>query len=204
VHHPSEGFDYPGCVSHARTGGPKNERFVAVANVADMLGLVFVDGGFGISEPDALADLLDVRRFACEEGPTRSGVPTFPVVPDYIHGIFLRLQCDRVHKELPADLVTEQLLDFRQVGRDHRADFVALRVKEVEADDLVLDQVIVEADFIALVRDQGDIRQMEFLDSPASERLGLFHAARSLGSCPGSRDAPSHGRDCGQAEQVPS
>jgi len=193
MHHPGEGFGYPRRMSYARASGPKHERLVAVTDVTNMLGLVLGDGGFRVRESDALANLFDVAGVASEETPAGTGVPRIAVGSDCVEVIFFRLQRDRVHEDIPADLIAENLLYFRQIGRDQRTDFVALSVEEIEGDDLALDQVIVEIDLFALMRDQGDVRKILLLNSNASFLRSIIsdtaRAARSARA--GSGDSSS-------------
>src|ERR1700733_11590968 len=126
-------------MSYARACGPEHKGLVAVANVADVLGLILVDGGLRVRESDTLANLFNIAGLASEEGPAGTGVPRIAVGSNRIEVVFFRLKRDRVHEDIPADLIAENLLHFRQIGRDQRADFIALGVEEVDRDDLAFD-----------------------------------------------------------------
>src|SRR5712692_11111244 len=97
-----------------------------------MLGLVLVNGRFWISKANALAEFFDVVGFARQKSPARPGAERLPVMLDYVHGILFGLQSERVHENIPANLISQQLLDLRQIGNHRGTNLVALGKEEVE------------------------------------------------------------------------
>src|SRR4029077_20268958 len=81
--------------------------------------------------------------------------------------IALRVDRDRVHEQVTADALFEQILHPHEIGRDKRAGKLAARVHHVDRDELVLDEVVVEAHALALVCDQGNIGEMVVPDQRA-------------------------------------
>ena len=71
-------------------------------------------------------------------------------------------------KIFAAHLLAQQLLHLDQIGHHQRTNLVALGIKEVQGDDLVLDQVIVEAYLFALMGYQWNVGQVHSLDAPAA------------------------------------
>jgi len=108
--------------------------------------------------------------------------------------------------DFTANLIAEQLLHPGQIGGNQRANFVAMGEEEVECYHLVLHQVIVEKHPLALMGDQGNVRQVLLLDAPS----GLFRQTQLRGSkrsfAAGNITENSHRRrrGCRIAKELPS
>src|SRR5579864_9773009 len=166
-HTPDNAFGEELSTGHPRTRRPKHERFVSEANVSYMLSFVRVNSRIRIGKADAITNLFHVRRLAGQESPARLGLVHLVVVLEHVYGVLFRFQRDRVHEKVLVEISSEQLLQLGQIGHDQGTDFVTLGIKEVQRNDLALDQVIIEPHLLALLGDQGDIGQMQFLYPPA-------------------------------------
>src|SRR5262249_5712253 len=91
MNHPLQRFRHKFGMGHPRTSRPIHQRLIAVANVADVLGFVFVNGRIRINEPDRPAQPLDVGRLGCQERPSRPGAELVAVLPDHLHVVLFRL-----------------------------------------------------------------------------------------------------------------
>src|SRR5262249_21981753 len=60
MNYPLQRFRHKFGVSHPRTSGPVHQRLIAVAHIADVLGLVLVNDRIRITEPDRSAQLFYV------------------------------------------------------------------------------------------------------------------------------------------------
>src|SRR5713226_3228875 len=107
--------------------------------------------GSGLVKPQLAAEQLQIGGLSREESPSRPDAVHLPVMLDHVHGVLVRLQRERIHKHLPADLVTEQLLHFDHVGGDNRTNLLTPGKKEVDGNDLALDQVIVKPHFFIVL-----------------------------------------------------
>src|SRR4029079_8894200 len=122
--------------------------------------------------------------------------------------VLLGLDGDRVEVDLLSRAFGEELPRLHQVGGDPRADALAVGVHQVEHDDLVLQEVLVEADLLALVRGQHDVGEgapPHYL--PARHRgrepLGC-RFVRWRGGVRARRQGPGQGQDGRGGQQLSS
>src|SRR5712691_9637986 len=109
------------------------------------------------SQPELLADELDVLVLAGEEQPTRPGVELRCVRLEHLGRVVLRIDADRIEEDVLADAVAEDPLHLRELRRLERAAGAAVRVDEVDDDCLVLEQVVVETNNLSVLRGQGNV-----------------------------------------------
>src|SRR6185503_3966374 len=72
---------------------------------------------------------------------------------------------DRVHENVAADPVPEDLLNLNEVCGDSGTNPLALRIHKIDDHDLVLDQIIVESDLLAFVSSQFEVWKVTSLRS---------------------------------------
>src|SRR5262245_31088634 len=133
---------------------------VADADGAGMGRLVAVDDRIRIVEAEPVADEPEVGRLSGEEEPARLHAVHRRVDLEVLRAVLLGLQRDRVHEHIPPYARAEELLHADQVVGHGGADAVALGIHHVDQDDLATDQVVVEADPLALVGGQYRVREV--------------------------------------------
>src|SRR5215467_12403762 len=115
-------------MSHPGASPPQHQGFVAVANVPYVLGLVLVDGWLWISKAEALPQEFDVSRLTGQKVPAfRLRVELLHELLEYGRSVLFRFEGDRIHEDVAAHMISQELLHLDQIGGDQRADFVAIR-----------------------------------------------------------------------------
>src|SRR2546427_1512986 len=123
---------------------------------------------------DASASLCaNVRcRRMCRSGTSSQGRRRTPARSEHHRRVLIGRERDGVEEDVPADPIAEELLDLDEVrGGDGARAIGAGRVHEIDDDLAAFDQVLVEADRLAVVGDQGHVREMVAL-----EPLSRIHA----------------------------
>ena len=111
-------------------------------------------------DPELALDQREVLRPPGEEGPAGPDVEGPHIFLERRRRVVLRIERDRVEMHVAPHPRPDQLLHPAQGGGVERADVGAFGVDEVDRDDLALDHVIVEADLLAVLRDQVDVREI--------------------------------------------
>ena len=159
-------------IGHALSGTPDHQRLRAVADHSDVVGLVRVFDGVGVGKAERFAQTFDVVGCAGQERPARADVVRPRVACEHHRRVLIGRERDGVEEDVPADPIAEELLDLDEVrGGDGARAIGAGRVHEIDDDLAVFDQVLVEADRLAVVGDQGHVREMVAL-----EPLSRIHA----------------------------
>ncbi|MCY1438452.1 hypothetical protein D9M71_546540 [compost metagenome] len=136
-------------------------------------------------QAQAAAQLLDVGGFTGEQRPAGADAELFGVAFEGGGGVVVGVDADGVEEDVLADPVTEDLLYLAQTGGFHRAGVGAAGEDEVDGDHLVLDQVVEEMHFFAVLSEQGDVG--EIAGPPGRGRcfghrsLGLQRPERNAG-----------------------
>src|SRR4051812_12825811 len=125
-----------------------------------MVGAIGVARRIGIDEAEPAPEEIEIPRRARQEGPAGAYRVALGVVAQHLWRVLDGIKRERVHENVAAYPIAEQLLHPQQVRRDRNTDPAASRVHEVEKDDLVLDEVLVQADRLSLVRDEPQVREV--------------------------------------------
>ena len=138
-------------VAHQRVALPLVGCSVAQQNVVAML----AEKPAAFAEP--LADLVDVFRNAGEKQPAGTGAERLGVLLHLVGGVVHRIDADRIEEDVLADAVAKSILQLRHSRRRDRADIPAAREQEADDEDLVLDQVVIEVEDLAVLGDDRDV-----------------------------------------------
>src|SRR5882762_6330004 len=152
-----DAFAHPLGLRHARDSSPKHERLVSVAKGAGVKVLVPVHFLVGPRETQPTPEELDVLRLSGEELPALARPESLDVAAQHLGRIVLRVERDRIHGQIPPDTIAKHLLNAHEVGCSERTGRLAARVHHVDGHELVLDEIVVEADLLAFVSDEYDI-----------------------------------------------
>src|SRR5712691_3123490 len=136
---PGDGFGNPLRMRQSRASGPKTKRFVSIAEVADVLRLVLIEFRVRIGEAKLPPEQFEVVRISGQKCPAGANTARLGILLEHARGIFLRLQRNGVHKDVPANSVPQKLLHAYQIRRDSRADALAPRVSEIDGDNFTVD-----------------------------------------------------------------
>ena len=99
-------------------------------------------------------------------------------------GIFLGTEADRVKENVTTDAAIQHLLNLNQVMSNHRADVLAACEHKLDDYALVLDEIFVEVDLLALLCDQFNIGKV----TPSCRADTNSSAGRGSGCHSGVRD----------------
>src|SRR2546422_8182773 len=113
--HPGDRFGNRLRGGQPRTGAAQLKRLVAVADVADRVSLVPIDGRVGVGESKLAAQQLDITRVAGQEQPPWSCAVQSRVLLECTGRVLLRLDGNRVHEDITAHAGNEQLLNLYEV-----------------------------------------------------------------------------------------
>src|SRR5437879_4000383 len=139
---------------------PPVQGLVAVQHDPDVLRLVFVPGGVGISEAQLATKRFDVIGFPGQEQPARLDPVAFGVIAQHFGCVLFRLEGEGIHENIAPNAIPKSLLHLHQVRRLTRATTLACCVHEIDQQDLALDQIIVEPHSLALVSPQNDVGEV--------------------------------------------
>ena len=67
-------------------------------------------------------------------------------------GVFLGTEADRVKENVTTDAAIQHLLNLNQMMSNHRTDVLAAREHKLDDHALVLDETVVEANLLAVLR----------------------------------------------------
>ena len=106
---------------------------------------------------ELVADEADILDPAGNETPPRSHTECFGMGLEALGRIPLRIDGDRQEENIAPDEVAQCLLSLRQASSDERANILAGRIDETDDDDLLMDQVIVEIQLLAVLIDHRHV-----------------------------------------------
>src|SRR5260370_12075689 len=159
--HPGNLFRNPLGVGQPGAGPPQHEGLVAILHRPNMIRAIFIYFGVGINESELDPKQLKVLVLSGQEKPSRPGMKLFGKALEHGWTVVLRVDRERVHKNIPAHSIAEELLHLHQMRRCQGASIRAARVHEVDGYNLVLEQIVVEVHLLPCVRRQRHVGKMQ-------------------------------------------
>src|SRR5260221_2632071 len=125
-----------------------------------MRGFLSVELRIGLDETKPPAERLNVSRLAGEECPARSYAVGLDIPAQNPGRIGLRIECNRIHKNVPAESWSQDRLHLHQVRGVQRTTAVTGGVHEIEHDHLSAYQVVIKPRLFVVVGGQHNVRKV--------------------------------------------
>ncbi len=122
-----------------------------------MIRQVLVQFGFRILETELSPKGVDLVGFASQECPARFDFMHVHIMLQFLGRVFFGFESDRIHEDVSPDAVSQKFLHSLEILSDGHADPFTLGIHEVDDDDLVFDQIVVEANLLAFVRSELEV-----------------------------------------------
>src|SRR5713101_5980256 len=201
------GLDHPGNLFRNALGvgqpgasSPQHEGLVAILHRPNMVRAIFIYFGVGINESELDPKQLKVLVLSGQEKPSRPGMKLFGKALEHGWSVVLGVDRERVHKNIPAHSIAEELLHLHQMRRCQRASIRAARVHEVDGYNLVPEQIVVEVNLLPCVRRQRYVGKMQLSKLLA----GRDRASAARGARLASHQRPNHRSKRSRCEQLSS
>src|SRR2546425_4430552 len=118
---------------------PPVQSLVTVQDDPNMLRLVSVPDGVGISEAQLATKRFDVIGFPGQEQPARLDPVAFGVIAQHFGCVLFRLEGEGIHENIAPNSIPKSLLHLHQVRGLTRAKTLTCRVHEVDQYNLAPD-----------------------------------------------------------------